>query len=50
MDYKIIKKNFDRGLWSKDQVKKSFEKGFLTEEEYNKILKKDIENKNANKK
>lgn len=44
MDYKIIKKNFDRGLWNENQVKKAFAKGFLTEEEYNKIVKKDIKN------
>lgn len=47
MDYKIIKKNFDRGLWNEKQVKKAFEKGFLTEEEYKEILNKEKENNNV---
>ncbi len=47
MDYKIIKKNFDRGLWNENQVKKAFEKGFLTEEEYKEILNKEKENNNV---
>lgn len=45
MDYKIIKRNFDRGLWNEKQIEKAFEKGFLTEKEYNEILKKEDKDK-----
>lgn len=38
MTFEIIKKNFDRGLWSKRQVEIAKEKGIITEEEYNRIV------------
>lgn len=38
MTFEIIKKNFDRGLWSKRQVEIAKEKGIITEEEYNTIV------------
>lgn len=37
MNYELIKKNFDRGLWNKKQVEIAKEKGIITEEEYKKI-------------
>jgi len=37
MNYELIKKNYDRGLWSKRQVEIAKEKGVITEEEYQKI-------------
>lgn len=38
MNFELIKKNFDRGLWSKRQVEIAKEKGIITEEEYNRIV------------
>lgn len=38
MNFELIKKNFDRGLWNKRQVEIAKEKGVITEEEYNKIV------------
>lgn len=38
MNYELIKKNYDRGLWNKRQVEIAKEKGVITEEEYNKIV------------
>ena len=37
MNYSIIKKNFDRGLWSKAMVKTAVRKGIITPEEYREI-------------
>ena len=37
MNFELIKKNYDRGLWSKRQVEIAKEKGVITEEEYQKI-------------
>ncbi len=37
MNFELIKKNFDRGLWNKKQVEIAKEKGIITEEEYKKI-------------
>ena len=42
MNFELIKKNFDRGLWNEKQVEIAKEKGVITQEEYKKI----IENKN----
>ena len=38
MNYELIEKNYDRGLWNKRQVEIAKEKGVITEEEYNKIV------------
>lgn len=38
MNFELIKKNYDRGLWNKRQVEIAKEKGVITEEEYNKIV------------
>lgn len=37
MNFELIKKNFDRGLWNKKQVEIAKEKGIITDEEYKKI-------------
>lgn len=42
MNFELIKKNFDRGLWNEKQVEIAKDKGIITQEEYKKI----IENKN----
>lgn len=38
MNYELIKKNYDRGLWNKRQVEIAKEKGVITEEQYKKIV------------
>jgi uncharacterized XkdX family phage protein len=37
MNYKQIKINFDKGLWSKAMVKLAVKKGVITAEEYEEI-------------
>lgn len=39
MNYELIKKNFDRGLWNKRQVEIAKEKGIITQKEYEEIIK-----------
>lgn len=34
MSYETIKRNYDRGLWSKAMVKTAVKKGVITQEEY----------------
>lgn len=38
MNYELIKKNFDRGLWNKKQVEIAKDKGVITEEQYKEIV------------
>jgi diphthamide biosynthesis methyltransferase len=40
MNYEIIKKNYERGLWSAIQVEIAVKKGVITREECDKILGK----------
>lgn len=40
MNFELIKKNFDRGLWNEKQVEIAKKKGIITEEEYKKIIEK----------
>lgn len=40
MNFELIKKNFDRGLWNEKQVEIAKQKGIITEEEYKKIIAK----------
>jgi hypothetical protein len=40
MNYELIKKNFDRGLWNEKQVEIAKNKGVITEEQYKKIVSK----------
>lgn len=37
MNYEIIKKNYDKGLWNKVQVKMAVKKGIITKEQYKEI-------------
>ena len=37
MNYEIIKRNYERNLWSKAMVKVAVKKGIITEEQYKEI-------------
>lgn len=37
MNYETIKRNYERGLWSKGQVKIAVQKGVITADEYKEI-------------
>lgn len=37
MNYAIIKKNYDRGLWTKAMVKMAVRKGIITADQYTEI-------------
>lgn len=37
MNYIIIKRNYDKGLWSKQMVKVAVKKGVITQKEYQEI-------------
>ena len=37
MSYELIKKNFEKGLWTKQQVKVAFDKKVITKEQYTEI-------------
>lgn len=37
MNYDVIKKNYDKGLWSKQMVKVAVKKGIITAEQYEEI-------------
>lgn len=37
MNFDIIKKNYDRGLWTKQMVKVAVVKGVITEAQYKEI-------------
>lgn len=37
MNFKMIKKNYDKGLWSTQMVKMAVKKGVITKEEYKEI-------------
>lgn len=37
MNYELIKKNYERGLWSKAMVKMAVRKGVITKEQYEEI-------------
>lgn len=39
MNYQIIKKNYDKGLWSKVMVKMAVKKGVITKEQFEEITK-----------
>ena len=38
MTYEMIKKNYDRGLWSKQMVAVAVKKGVITPEQYESIV------------
>lgn len=37
MNFNMIKKNYEKGLWSKQMVKVAVKKGVITKEEYKEI-------------
>ena len=37
MNYDVIKKHYDKGLWSKQMVKVAVKKGIITSEQYKEI-------------
>lgn len=41
MNYEIIKRNFERGLWSAPMVKMAVRKGIITKEQYKEITGQD---------
>ncbi len=44
MSFEIIKRNFDRGLWSANMVALAVSKGVITAEQYKTITGEDYEN------
>lgn len=43
MNYKMVKKNFEKGLWSIAMVKMAVKKGVITKEEYKEITTQEYE-------
>lgn len=43
MNSKTIRRNFDKGLWSKQMVKMAVRKGVITKEEYKEITNETYE-------
>lgn len=41
MNYKMIKRNFDKGLWNIAMVKMAVKKGVITKEEFKEITNQD---------
>ena len=41
MSFEIIKKNYDRGLWTKQMVKVAVVKGVITADQYKEITGED---------
>lgn len=37
MNYETVKKNYEKGLWSKSMVKVAVKKGIITKEQYREI-------------
>lgn len=37
MNYEMIKRNYEKGLWNKQMVKVAVKKGVITKEEYEQI-------------
>ena len=38
MNFKTIKRNYDRGLWNKAMVRMAVRKGIITKEQYKEIV------------
>lgn len=38
MSYELIKRNYERGLWTAAMVKMCVKKGLITKEQYNEIV------------
>lgn len=43
MNFKTIKKNYDKGLWSISMVKMAVRKGIITKEQFKEITGEDYE-------
>ena len=43
MSFEIIKRNFDRGLWTKQMVAVAVRKGIITPDEYEEITGEDFQ-------
>ena len=43
MSFEIIKRNFDRGLWTKQMVAVAVRKGIITPDEYEEITGEDYQ-------
>ncbi len=43
MNFELIKRNFERGLWSAAMVKVAVRKGVITPEQYREITGKDYQ-------
>ncbi|SHJ58795.1 XkdX family protein [Thermoclostridium caenicola] len=41
--FDIVKRNYERGLWSKEMVKMAVKKGVITKEQYKEITGEDYE-------
>ena len=41
MNFKMIKKNYDNGLWTKQMVKMAVKKSVITKEQYKEITAED---------
>lgn len=41
MNFEMVKKNFERGLWSISMVKMAVRKGIITKEQYEEITGKE---------
>ena len=44
MNFKMIKRNYDKGLWSLAMVKMAVRKGVITKEEYKEITGEEYAN------
>lgn len=43
MTFELVKRNYDRKLWTKQMVKVAVSKGIITEEQYKEITKEEYE-------
>lgn len=43
MNFNTIKKNYDRGLWTKTMVRTAVKKGIITKDQYKEITNDDYE-------
>lgn len=43
MNFKMIKRNFEKGLWTKSMVKLAVRKGVITKTEYKEITNEEYE-------
>ena len=41
MNFEIVKKNYEKGLWTKQLVKMAVRKGVITQEQYKEIVGED---------